>query len=430
MAYSTIRYGSSGTHVKKLQEQLNKNGYNLSVDGQFGSKTQAAVNDYQKKNGLTVDGIVGTNTWGKLNGTTNKTIQTPVSQSTSKNSATKTTPTTAARPTYKQNSAVTAAQEALKRWETNKPSGFESKYSGQIDDLLNRIINGEEFSYDPTKDSIFQIYKDNAVKQGRLAMNDTIADAAALTGGYGSSYGVAAGQQAYQQYLSYLNSVIPELQEQAYQRHLAEKEGNIQNLSLLQGLDESDYGKYRDEVSDYNTELGYLYQKAADLSDDDYQKFMTELESFENDRSFNESVRQYQEQLSYQKERDKVTDEQWEKQFALSKAAASRSGGSGSSSSGGSSLKTPTQDMYNEVLEAYTEGGWEAVDKYCDSIPDYNWQLLQDHVTNYGVEGNAVTDNGYKNRVGNNDYANGAPGRDSFDSSVRNNYSKRKKSKS
>ncbi|MBR4305559.1 MAG: peptidoglycan-binding protein, partial [Ruminiclostridium sp.] len=55
IAYSTISYGSSGSDVKKLQQALNDKGYTLQVDGQFGANTQAAVKDYQKKNGLQVD---------------------------------------------------------------------------------------------------------------------------------------------------------------------------------------------------------------------------------------------------------------------------------------------------------------------------------------------------------------------------------------
>ena len=44
-------------------------GYDLGaskVDWDFGSKTDAAVRAYQKKKGLTVDGVVGQNTWNKL----------------------------------------------------------------------------------------------------------------------------------------------------------------------------------------------------------------------------------------------------------------------------------------------------------------------------------------------------------------------------
>lgn len=63
----TLRRGSSGDEVKKLQSLLNdKSGAGLNVDGNFGAKTEAAVKEYQKNNGLTVDGIVGAKTWASL----------------------------------------------------------------------------------------------------------------------------------------------------------------------------------------------------------------------------------------------------------------------------------------------------------------------------------------------------------------------------
>lgn len=52
--------------VKTLQTYLNKFGANLVVDGLFGIKTYLAVREFQKANDLFVDGIVGPNTWGKL----------------------------------------------------------------------------------------------------------------------------------------------------------------------------------------------------------------------------------------------------------------------------------------------------------------------------------------------------------------------------
>ena len=62
-----IAFGSYGGDVKLLQEVLNNHGYQLKVDGIFGKKTEAAVKDFQGKNGLKADGIVGPKTIAKLN---------------------------------------------------------------------------------------------------------------------------------------------------------------------------------------------------------------------------------------------------------------------------------------------------------------------------------------------------------------------------
>lgn len=61
-----LRQGSSGDAVRTLQENLNKQGANIEVDGVYGSLTVAAVKAYQTKSGYTVDGIAGSQTLGGL----------------------------------------------------------------------------------------------------------------------------------------------------------------------------------------------------------------------------------------------------------------------------------------------------------------------------------------------------------------------------
>ena len=66
-----LKKGSEGEQVKALQRMLYAMGYTLGsnpIDGDFGSKTDAAVRAYQKKYGLAVDGIVGVKTWCKILG--------------------------------------------------------------------------------------------------------------------------------------------------------------------------------------------------------------------------------------------------------------------------------------------------------------------------------------------------------------------------
>jgi cell wall-associated NlpC family hydrolase len=66
---NTIKSGSTGAQVKSLQLLLNgKNGAGLTVDGDCGAKTVAAIKAYQTKNGLTADGQCGVKTWTKILG--------------------------------------------------------------------------------------------------------------------------------------------------------------------------------------------------------------------------------------------------------------------------------------------------------------------------------------------------------------------------
>jgi polysaccharide deacetylase family sporulation protein PdaB len=61
-----LRIGSSGSAVRHLQQALANKGYRLSVDGAFGPITQNAVKSFQSSQGIAVDGIVGSVTWGRL----------------------------------------------------------------------------------------------------------------------------------------------------------------------------------------------------------------------------------------------------------------------------------------------------------------------------------------------------------------------------
>ena len=61
-----LRRGSFGNSVEKLQKLLVNNGFNLSIDSDFGAATELAVMLFQKQHGLVVDGIVGNKTWEKL----------------------------------------------------------------------------------------------------------------------------------------------------------------------------------------------------------------------------------------------------------------------------------------------------------------------------------------------------------------------------
>lgn len=62
LAYNKLQKGSKGTEVTQMQEALQALGYDIAADGSYGNATVTAVKDFQKKYGLTVDGVAGNKT--------------------------------------------------------------------------------------------------------------------------------------------------------------------------------------------------------------------------------------------------------------------------------------------------------------------------------------------------------------------------------
>ncbi len=343
IANRTISYGSSGSDVKKLQEKLNSKGYSLEVDGQFGSKTQAAVRDYQKKNNLSVDGIVGNATWGSLNST-------PTAQNKSTGTAQgKKWSYTAPKPTYQKSDAVLGAEKKLEEWETNKPADYNSKYSQEIEDILKTILDRGEFEYSLSSDPMYEQYREKYMQNGKKAMMDTMGQAAALTGGYSNSYAVSAGNQAYQDSLLQLDDIAMDLRRQAYEEYKGEHSSLIEDVNLLRGLDGDDYEKYLGRLSQYYDDGEYLLKKLSTMSDSEYEAFIAQLDSWESDREH--AFKLYQDELDraeFEKEmafkREEAARDQAnaDRSYAL---AASKAASSGKNSGNESEKKNEKKDI-------------------------------------------------------------------------------------
>ena len=305
--YNQIRYGSSGNDVSELQKLLNQNGYTLDVDGRFGPKTQAAVRDYQTKNKLTVDGIVGNQTWGAL---------TKGSSPYSTNGSTtgsSTGQTTSDAPSfdygaYQPSEAVTQAEQMLQEHMNNQPGAYQSPWQSQLNDILDQILNRKDFKYDLNGDALYQQYKDQYMLQGQQAMMDTMGQAAALTGGYGNSYAQTAGQQTYQGHLQQLNDKIPELYSLALSKYQADGQELMDQFSMVGAMEDQEYGRYRDSMSDYYAELDRLTDQYNAERDYDYGRYADERDFAYGEYSDN---REYE----YREGRDQVADDQWQKEF-------------------------------------------------------------------------------------------------------------------
>ena len=113
---------------------------------------------------------------------------------------------------------------------------YGGSYDDQINDTYNQITNRPAFNYDVDGDALYQQYKDRYTQNAKMAMQDTMGQAAALTGGYGSSYGQAAGQQAYDRTIQGLTDMIPTLQQSAYQRYQDQGNALKDQYSMLNSM--------------------------------------------------------------------------------------------------------------------------------------------------------------------------------------------------
>lgn len=301
----------------------------------------------------------------------------------------------------------------------DKPT-YDNKYDKQLEDAYLGIVNRKPFSWDAETDPFYNQYKQRYTELGQQAMKDTMGQAAALTGGYGNTYAQSAGQSAYNRYMDALADKSIQLEERAYQRYQDAGDELYRQYNLLGNLRDTEYGKYRDAVSDYNYNLALLQAQEAEdygraqylnqlriASEQEgygrYRDSMTDAR-YEDELSYNRwrdsmadaryedevgydrwrnsmadaryedelgynrwrdivSDRRYEDEWAYQQQRDAIADQQWAQEFALKQAAAAgagsgggRSGGGGSSGGGGYSSGS-YEDEYSGTPEWYSNMG-------------------------------------------------------------------------
>ncbi len=304
-----LKNGSTGSDVKKLQQSLIDAGYDVGktrADGVYGKNTAAAVRQYQRDNGLAVDGIAGPKTMGSMYG--NGSVQTngkpdlpPVEN---KNGAgngasaggqqepaagTEQPPATS----NTTSDVVQAANQALANWQKSSYGAYQSQFQDEMDYYLGKYRDRDPFSYDFNQDALYQMYKDQYIQLGQMAMMDTMGQAAAMTGGYGNSYAQTVGQQAYNQQLSQLNNIIPDLYQMAYNRYNQEGQDMLNMYNMYADREAMEFNKYQAGLENWWRQGEFLAGQAST--------------AWEQDRLTNLDA--------YNQGRDAIGDAQWQAEF-------------------------------------------------------------------------------------------------------------------
>lgn len=214
----------------------------------------------------------------------------------------------------------------------------DTPYTAQLNNIISRIQNRPAFRYDMDSDTMFQQSLSSAMGKGQLAMQDTMGQAAALTGGYGSTYATSAGNQAYNSFIQDAYNNLPDYYNMALQAYNLEGQRLADQASLLQSQDQSWYQR-----------IVNAYQAQADKVNNMYNQ---EYQNYWQTQQMNQSAAQHNAEMAYKQ------------------ASAS---GSGS----GNSKTYKVSDFTNEIKQA--------VEKYGANSAEYDDYIAM-LANNYGLD--------------------------------------------
>lgn len=196
-------------------------------------------------------------------------------------------------------------------------------------EAYNNYKNREKFSYDLNGDALYNQYKDQYMNQGKIAMQDAMGQASAMTGGYGNSYSAAVGNETYQNYLGQLNNVVPELYQLALNQYSAEddKLANVYNMANNEYT--SNYGEHRDTMADWQTNLSRADNNVYNTENINLNAWSANANNANSaydtalNWATNDSNTDYNNQLTnYQQG---VSEEQFNRQLSASQASSNQS---------------------------------------------------------------------------------------------------------
>lgn len=156
-------------------------------------------------------------------------------------------------------------------------SPYTNPNEAALSSALSAIVNRPAFSFSTDGDALYERYKNNYQAMGRQAMEDTVGTASSLTGGYGNSYATTAGAQAYNDYLSKMDDVIPTLYELALSKYSTEGDALADKYNALRTDDSDRYTRWQNDRS-YAADLyDRAYDRYTGARSNDYSQYSDRL---------------------------------------------------------------------------------------------------------------------------------------------------------
>ena len=201
---------------------------------------------------------------------------------------------------YTASAQVEQARQEAKASDEKKPGEYVSKWQQQLDAAMEKILNREKFSYNLNGDALYRQYKDQAIQNGRLAMQDTLGQAAAMTGGFGSSYGQTAAQQAYRQQMANLGDKASALYDKARSEYGRQGTADKQAYDLLLQRENSSQNQYKQNRAAWEAENQRLWSRYDQAQAADYNAYRDEIKDSQWLQEFQQAQQQFYEKLRRQ----------------------------------------------------------------------------------------------------------------------------------
>lgn len=202
-------------------------------------------------------------------------------------------------------------------------------YTSDLQAAYDAIKNRQDFSYDPAQDTAWQSAKKMYAREADRATQDTMGQAAALTGGMPSTAAVTAASQAGDYYKAQMNDALGDYRQQAYQRYMDDVGLDYKLLETVAGMSDADYQKYIDDLGlkyDDLSAINSLSQQARSEFDTDrnfaYNQWTDEL-GFQTDKEaakYDKEATEYEKNRYEQEYSDSKNSEMFQMYMALYEA--------------------------------------------------------------------------------------------------------------
>lgn len=187
---------------------------------------------------------------------------------------------------------------AAKSYEIRNTNGYKSEYETEKKNIMNRISDMADFSYDPEADPLFRTYKELYTKLGEDAFDRALSQNALRSGGVNSTSAMSAAALAQNRYNTMLSVKIPELYEASYKKYADEYERLYKQLDAISKLDEAQYSRYRDSLADFEADREYFGKK-----DSEYMNYLSSIYDVDSDIVYN--TIKNENDLAYKTQKDK-----------------------------------------------------------------------------------------------------------------------------